>query len=91
MDPLSLASRLGDSHQVFPRYLPLGTAAIGRAALSSGAVPDLPHRSPQLGVNQALGTISCGSGDVDRDGVCNIIDVQLLVNSALGGECTVGD
>ncbi len=45
----------------------------------------------QLGVNQALGVISCGSGDVDGDGVCNIIDVQLLVNSALGGECTVGD
>lgn len=44
----------------------------------------------QLGVNQVLGSISCGAADLDGNGVCNVVDVQRLVNSALGGDCVAG-
>lgn len=44
----------------------------------------------QLGVNQALGSSSCGAADLDGNGFCNIVDVQRLVNAALGGQCVAG-
>jgi hypothetical protein len=44
----------------------------------------------QLGVNQALGSSSCGAADLDGNGLCNVVDVQRLVNAALGGQCVAG-
>ena len=38
-------------------------------------------------VNQALGVASCTNGDVNNDGSCNVLDVQKVVNGALGGTC----
>ena len=28
-----------------------------------------------------------GAGDINKDGLCNVIDVQRVVNAALGGQC----
>ena len=42
----------------------------------------------QLDVNAALGVISCTSVyDINKDSVCNVIDVQRVVNAVLGGAC----
>jgi hypothetical protein len=43
-----------------------------------------------LATNQALEAIPCTTGDLDRNGVCNVIDVQRVVNAVLGGVCRVG-
>jgi hypothetical protein len=43
----------------------------------------------QLEVNMALGAIPC-TGDINKDGACNVIDVQRVVNAALGGACVTG-
>jgi len=37
-------------------------------------------------VNQVLGIIAC-TADINKDGVCNVIDVQRVTNAALGGTC----
>ncbi len=44
----------------------------------------------QLSINQALGTVACGTADVSQDGICNVIDVQRLINAALGLGCQIG-
>jgi len=44
----------------------------------------------QVGLNQALGILSCSSADLSQDGQCSIVDVQRLINAALGQECVVG-
>jgi len=38
----------------------------------------------QQSVNQALGMAGCTTGDIDNNGFCNVIDVQRVVNAALG-------
>ena len=44
----------------------------------------------QLGINQAIGVSSCGTGDIDLNGSCNVVDVQRLINAALGSACQAG-
>jgi hypothetical protein len=44
----------------------------------------------QLSVNAALGAIACGSGDLDQNGRCDVVDVQRVVIAATGGTCRVG-
>jgi hypothetical protein len=44
----------------------------------------------QISVNAALGLASCGSGDVDGNGRCNVIDLQRLANAARATTCRVG-
>jgi hypothetical protein len=41
----------------------------------------------QLAINAALGVISCGSNDVDGNGVCNVVDVSKIISGALGNPC----
>ena len=47
----------------------------------------------QLCVNQAIGVAAClpsgqaGTADINQDGQCNVVDVQRVVNAALGGQC----
>ena len=51
----------------------------------------------QLEVNQARQTSGgrsgslpagqAGTADINKDGLCNVIDVQRVVNAALGGQC----
>lgn len=41
----------------------------------------------QVCVNQALGITACTSADIDQDNRCNVVDVQRVVNAALGGPC----
>ena len=43
----------------------------------------------QMGIDQALGTSSC-TGDLDSNGRCDVIDVQRVINAALGGACRTG-
>ena len=35
------------------------------------------------------GDEECGSGDLNGDGINNVLDVVLLVNCALGDECEI--
>jgi hypothetical protein len=44
----------------------------------------------QLSANKALGMAACGTGDLDGNGVCNVVDLQRIVTAALGGVCRVG-
>jgi hypothetical protein len=44
----------------------------------------------QLGINQALGKITCTSADLQQNGQCYVVDVQRLINAALGGACVIG-
>jgi hypothetical protein len=42
----------------------------------------------QLEANAALGVIACAPVyDIDKDGICNIVDVQHVIVAALGGLC----
>lgn len=41
----------------------------------------------QLCANQATGITSCTNGDIDLNSSCNVVDVQRVVNAALGGAC----
>ena len=45
----------------------------------------------QLGIDQALGILSCTSGDLNGDSQCNVLDVQRIINAALGAGCKVGN
>ena len=45
----------------------------------------------QLGINQALGILSCTTGDLNGDRQCNVLDVQRIINAALGAGCKVGN
>ena len=44
----------------------------------------------QIALNQAVGTVVCGSADLQQNGACNVIDVQRVVNASLGQTCRVG-
>jgi hypothetical protein len=44
----------------------------------------------QIAINQALGIAPCTNADLQQNGQCNAVDVQRVVNSALGGTCVVG-
>lgn len=40
--------------------------------------------------DQALGVTACGSGDLDGNGTCNVIDVQRVINAVVTGTCRAG-
>lgn len=40
--------------------------------------------------DQALGVVPCGSGDLDGNGACNVIDVQRVINAVVTGTCRAG-
>ena len=44
------------------------------------------ERILQRAVNQAIGSAACTS-DLNRDGACDVIDLQRVVNAALGQSC----
>lgn len=44
----------------------------------------------QLAVNQALGLLACATADLQQNGTCNVVDVQRIINAALGGNCELG-
>jgi hypothetical protein len=39
--------------------------------------------------NQATLVTPCTTGDINRDTLCNVLDVQRVVNAVLGGVCVV--
>ena len=50
------------------------------------SIPKAHLTNVQRAVNQAIGSAAC-TADVNKDGLCNVIDVQRVVNAALGGQC----
>jgi hypothetical protein len=44
----------------------------------------------QAAINQALGITACGTAALQQPGQCNVVDVQRVVNAALGGSCRTG-
>lgn len=44
----------------------------------------------QTAIAQALGQAACSTADLRQTGVCNVIDVQRVINAVLGGACVVG-
>lgn len=38
-------------------------------------------------IQQAVNPASCGTADIDKDGRCSAIDIQRVINAALGGAC----
>jgi hypothetical protein len=45
----------------------------------------------QIVVNSILGLISCGTGDLDGNGRCDVVDLQRVINASLsGGVCRIG-
>jgi hypothetical protein len=43
-----------------------------------------------IAVNAAAGLGSCGAGDLDGNGSCDAMDLQRVINAALGGPCRIG-
>jgi hypothetical protein len=43
-----------------------------------------------VAISQALGVSVCGSASLSGSGSCSVVDVQRIVNAALGGPCRVG-
>ena len=54
---------------------------------SDGAVN---NTDVQVAINQVLGISACGNADIDGNSRCDIVDVQRVVNAAVGGTCRVG-
>jgi len=44
----------------------------------------------EIGKAQALGTSACSTADLTGDGICNVIDVQRIINATSGGTCKTG-
>jgi hypothetical protein len=44
----------------------------------------------QISISQALGVSPCTNGDLDGNGVCNVVDVQRVSNAASQQSCRVG-
>ena len=44
----------------------------------------------QMAINQALGTAPCTTADLQKNGRCDVVDVQRVIASSLGGVCRVG-
>jgi hypothetical protein len=42
-----------------------------------------------VAISQALGSTACSNSDLDKSGVCNVVDVQRVTNG-IGGSCRVG-
>ncbi len=49
--------------------------------------PPAPFCDVTAAINQALGSATCGTSDVNGDGVCNVVDVQRVINNVLAGAC----
>jgi hypothetical protein len=65
-----------------------GTAPVMPCDLNGdGAVNNL---DVQLAIAQSLGTTACGNAALQQSGVCNVIDVQRVINAANGQACKVG-
>ena len=45
------------------------------------------HRKPQEVVGLIPPNLAPCTVEINKDGVCNVIDVQRVVNAALGGQC----
>jgi hypothetical protein len=43
----------------------------------------------QIAVNQALGVTACTNAALITAGVCNILDVEIVINAALGNGCVI--
>ena len=52
---------------------------------SSGGATNV--QDVQQCVNQAIGVSTCTNGDVNSSSTCDVLDVQRVVNGALGGPC----
>jgi hypothetical protein len=69
-------------------------------ALLTGSAANAPCDVNQDGVistldidaakQQALGSVPCNTADLQKNGTCNVIGVQRVINAVLGGECKVG-
>jgi hypothetical protein len=44
----------------------------------------------QLAIVQVLGPVACTTADLQGTGQCSIVDVQRVINAALGGSCVTG-
>jgi hypothetical protein len=42
-----------------------------------------------IAIDQALDRVTCDSADINRNGSCNAVDVQRIINASLGSECKV--
>jgi hypothetical protein len=42
-----------------------------------------------IGTSQVLGTQPCSTADLNHDGQCNVVDIQILVNAVLQQSCPV--
>lgn len=70
-----------------------GLSASFRGSLASSAICDLSNDGAvnivdvQVGISQTLNPGTCTNADVDANGQCDVVDIQRLVNGALGGPC----
>ena len=48
------------------------------------------HLDVAIAVNQSIGAAPCGSAALQQNGSCTVVDVQRVVNAALGQTCRVG-
>jgi len=44
----------------------------------------------QIAINQVLGVVQCGNADLMQTGFCTAIDIQRVINAALGSTCKTG-
>jgi hypothetical protein len=44
----------------------------------------------QIAIAQSLGTTPCGNAALQQSGICNVIDVQRIINAVNGQACKVG-
>ena len=62
-------------------------SAANKCDLNADGVVD--SADVQIATSQALNN-SCTTADLDGNGVCNVIDVQRIINAANGQACRMG-
>jgi hypothetical protein len=50
----------------------------------------LNNTDVQAAIDQALNPAKCGTADLDKNGKCDVIDVQRVINALVSGVCKVG-
>ena len=66
-----------------------GSATVTPSACDLNADGLVNSADITLALDQALGLLACTNGDINKDGVCNVIDVQRVINASTGQACKV--
>lgn len=67
-----------------------GAMLTGALSCDVDSVGSVNVQDVQLSINQVLGILPCTTADLQQNGQCGVVDVQRVINAALGSNCILG-